>query len=366
MATPRVHEPVETLKLFREVKAPPPHDGGVTVLCLVKNELFYLRPFLDHYRRLGVSRFVFLDDGSDDGGLEYLLQQADCGVVTSELAFDQPVNGKRAETVWRTALAQTYCDDRWTAVVDADEFIVLPPGYDNLARFTDKLDEMGARIIGAAMIDFYPANIADLDNSAPPGGSAELFDRYPYFDDYPHGRWERGTFWRAYGGVRARLITSHGLAKAAKPKSLEQSIRSAWLKLLGRSKPAGFNAIHKVPLVRWTSRYEYVHPHSLNTAPRSDIQLPLAHFKFTGSFASKTAAAMVKGAYFSNDARVYVDLLDAMRRGDGSFLCDVSRRYSRSEDFVASELVRFPGVGPRRRRSIRQAISAASAAIRGA
>lgn len=343
-----MNERVEQPKMFHEVKAPPPF-GDVTVISLIKDEVFYLDAFLDHYRRLGVSRFVFLDDGSDDGGYEYLLKQSDCGVVTSELAFDQLIDGKRAETLWRTALAKTYCDGRWVAVVDIDEFLVLPPEFDDLPTFVHRLDEIDASVIGAAMIDFYPSEITGLEDSTPPNNAAELFQRYPFFDDCRHGRWERGTFWRSYGGVRARLIMAHGLAQPASRKTLGQSLRSAWLKLLGRSKPPGFNALHKVPLVRWSSAYEYVHPHSLNAAPRSDIQLPLAHFKFTGSFAGKAFAAADKGTYFSRDANIYVQLLEAMRRGDGSFLCDVSRRYSEPKDFVASELVRFPGLMPPRR-----------------
>jgi hypothetical protein len=102
-----------------------------------------------------------------------------------------------------------------------------------------------------------------------------------------------------------------------------------------------------VPLVRWTPHYEYVHPHALTAAPRSDIQLALAHFKFTGSFAEKNASYTTQGPYWTGYG-VNVELLESMRRGDGSFLCDVSRKYSGSKDFVASELVRFPGLGTRR------------------
>lgn len=357
-------EPLESTKaslrliskkgLIREVKAPPQADG-VTVLAIIKNELFYLPAFLDHYRRLGVSRFVFLDDGSNDGGFEYLLQQPDCGVVVSELSFGQFVDGKKVHMLWRTALPQAYCEGTWSALVDIDEFIVLPPGFDSLASFTQKLDAMGAAVIGAVMIDFYPANVAELENAAPPNDASELFARYPFFDDCPHGRWARGRFRRAYGGVRARLLLAHGIAQAPTRMSFVQSIKSRLRKLMRRDKPQGFSAIYKVPLVRWSSCYEHVNPHRINAAPRADIQLPLVHFKFTGNFAEKIAFAISSGAYNNNsmDYRAYAELLEEMRRGDGSFLCEVSRKYSASNDFIANELVRFPGLGMRRLWSIR-------------
>ncbi len=88
---------------LREKKAAP-GASGVTVICLIKDEFFYLPAFLDHYRRLGVSRFVFLDDGSTDEGPDYLMRQADCAVVVSDLTFGQFVDGKKADVIWRTAL----------------------------------------------------------------------------------------------------------------------------------------------------------------------------------------------------------------------------------------------------------------------
>ena len=48
--------------------------SGFTLLAILKNEIYFLPAFLNHYRRLGVQRFVFLDDRSDDGSFEYLLE----------------------------------------------------------------------------------------------------------------------------------------------------------------------------------------------------------------------------------------------------------------------------------------------------
>src|SRR5665648_605706 len=83
---------------------------GVTVISIIKDEFFYLPAFLDHYRRLGVSRFVFLDDGSSDEGPGYLMRQADCALVVSDLTYGQFVEGKKVDVIWRTSLPRAYCD----------------------------------------------------------------------------------------------------------------------------------------------------------------------------------------------------------------------------------------------------------------
>ncbi len=40
---------------------------GFTLTGLLHNEMHFLPPFLDHYRKLGVGRFIFVDDRSTDG-----------------------------------------------------------------------------------------------------------------------------------------------------------------------------------------------------------------------------------------------------------------------------------------------------------
>ncbi len=46
--------------------------GDLALVCTVRNSASYLPAFLAHYRRLGVTRFVFVDDRSDDGTAELL------------------------------------------------------------------------------------------------------------------------------------------------------------------------------------------------------------------------------------------------------------------------------------------------------
>ncbi len=197
------------------------------------------------------------------------------------------------------------------------------------------------------MVDFYPEDIAGLELSTPPANAAELFARYPYFDDCPHGRWLEGRneFRRTYGGVRARLVAAHGIEQTRRKPSLLRKIKQRLRRLMGRERPQSFNAIHKVPLIKGSPKHEYLSPHTTNIAPSDGIQLPLIHFKFTGSLSRKIETAIASGAYHGNSSEyhAYERLLSEMRRAHGSFLWCHSRKYAGKNDFLKSGLLRFGG-----------------------
>ena len=332
--------------MLRIIK-PPQRNFDFAVLSVLKDEMFYLSAFLDHYRDAGVTQFVFLDDRSTDGSREYLMEQPDCAVVGADATFGQVVDGKkRAVILWRTALAQQFTLNKWALVVDLDEFLVLPPGYPDIPVLVAELDRQGRSVIGAIMIDFYPDNISGLLDASRPANKKELFARYPYFDDCYHGHWVGGRFERAYCGATERLFERYGLTlEANKPSARMKTEAGMASKLLSRFRPQQRNfelVIHKVPLVRWNLTREYSSSHSLNIPPDAEIQLPLVHFKFTGSLFSKVRTAVTSGAYSMKSAkyRTLDELLARMTAADGTFLCKNSRKYVDSKDFLRSGILR--------------------------
>ena len=52
-------------------------QSGFTLIATIWNEKYFLGEFLRHYRWLGVSRFLFVDDGSTDGSVEFCSEQSD-------------------------------------------------------------------------------------------------------------------------------------------------------------------------------------------------------------------------------------------------------------------------------------------------
>ena len=220
--------------LFYEISPVRPL-AGVTAVSIVRNELFFLPAFLEHYRGLGVARFIFLDDRSSDGTREYLAAQPDCCLLGSELAFSQSVDGMKAHELWRSKIPSHYCHDQWTLVVDVDEFLHIPPSFRDLQSFVSALDDRGERVVGAVMVDFYPPSIQGLEDASPPASKVELFERYPYFDACVHGHWipEQNKFHRVYGGVRNRLMQTWGI-EAGKSQSTARRVRKRLRNIIGQ------------------------------------------------------------------------------------------------------------------------------------
>ncbi len=61
--------------------------GGHSAFMVVRNEARRLPYCLEYHRVLGVERFFIVDNGSDDGTREFLLDQPDCHVFHAGGSF---------------------------------------------------------------------------------------------------------------------------------------------------------------------------------------------------------------------------------------------------------------------------------------
>jgi hypothetical protein len=77
-------------------------------------------------------------------------------------------------------------------------------------------------------------------------------------------------------------------------------------------------------------------------APADGLQLPLAHFKFTGSLAGKIASAVESEAYAMKSAKYHAlaGLLATMRAKNASFRCHHSRKFESAQDFIPNGILR--------------------------
>ena len=64
----------EQLRLVRSSGRP---GAGLRLFSMMRNERDLLPLFLDHYRKLGIARFVIVDNDSSDGSHEWLIDQPD-------------------------------------------------------------------------------------------------------------------------------------------------------------------------------------------------------------------------------------------------------------------------------------------------
>jgi glycosyltransferase involved in cell wall biosynthesis len=185
-------------------------DNEVPVICTIRNELTLLPHFFEHYRRLGAGPFIMIDNGSDDGSLDYLLSQ-DCHVFYTSSSFREARFGIN----WVNEAVRRFCLGKWFIFVDCDELFVYPNcEFTSIAQFCFDLSRMHYDTVFAFMLDMYP----DIPLSqAKLYGMSSVLKEFCWFDtEYIFRRWPR-RFWdrpdnifslQVIGGPRCRLLSS--------------------------------------------------------------------------------------------------------------------------------------------------------------
>ena len=246
-------------------------EPGEILCCVaVRNERPRLPAFLDHYRRLGVDRFLFVDNGSEDGTVEWLLAQPDVRLWRSTLSFKHANFG----SAWFELLLRRHGVDHWCLTVDADELLVYD-GYRErpLPSFCRALEAQGCRAASGVLLDMYsdrPVRDTHLAEGDDPLDACRWFDR-----KYCHTRDERSGQYRnqaiVFGGVRQRVFpTEHSYL------------------------------LSKVPLLYYRPDVVLTSGQHLTNIPHQRIahdQICLLHFKFFASFLPYAREEAVRGIH---------------------------------------------------------------------
>ena len=261
------------------------------ILCFVtqRNEALRLPHFLDHYRGLGVDRFFFVDNDSDDGSFELLRAQPDVCLWSTAASY----RGSRFGTDWLNWLRRRYAHGHWTVTVDVDEILVYPD-WDRrgLKSLTSWLSRQGYSRMGAVMLDMYP--------EGPPGAQVyeageDPFDVVCWFD--AHDYWAQrqpklDNLW-LQGGPRARVFF------AATPERAP--------------------TLNKIPLVDWRRGHAFVNathsalPSTLNHTWRTPVSGALLHTKFLPDAPVRARQERARDEHFQVGTR-YADYYDAVAR----------------------------------------------------
>lgn len=122
-----------------------------TVVCVVKDELERMKLFYNHYRRLGIKKFVVLDNDSSDGTCEYLLNQKDTHVYSVK----EPFQTQKKES-WIEKLLALEGYNKWYIVVDSDELLDYPGSEEHgIEKFIAYLSNHGYSRAFGLMLDMY-------------------------------------------------------------------------------------------------------------------------------------------------------------------------------------------------------------------
>lgn len=254
--------------------------GDILLFSTLRNEDVRLPYFLKYYRGLGVNHFLMVDNGSTDGGGEYLAAQPDASLWWTQSSYKRA----RFGVDWLNWLQMRHAHGHWCLVVDPDEFFVYPFCDTRPVRaLTDWLDASSIRSFGAMLIDMYPKG--GLKNARYLKGENPI-EVAPWFDSGNYSIKKNSRFGNLWiqGGPRSRAFFTE--------------------------EPWRAPALNKIPLVKWDRRYAYVSsthmllPRGLNLVydewGGEKASGVLLHTKFLDTFAVKAEEELERRQHYAN------------------------------------------------------------------
>lgn len=301
---------VRALRKRREIRVVADRSAGIAkgailAFVTVRNEALRLPYFLQHYRKLGVDHFLFVDNASTDGTTDLLAAQPDVSLWSTGAGY----KAARFGLDWLTGLMWRHGAGHWCLTLDADELLVYPYCETRpLRALTERLASEGRQSFGAMMLDLYPKGALDAQIYQPGQDPLEVL---PWFDSgnyvvqvQPRMR----NLW-IQGGVRARAFF------AAEPRRAP--------------------TLNKVPLIFWRRGYAYVNsthaalpPHLNAVFSETGGELLsgiLLHTKFLPVVVEKSAEERERREHFANSAFYESYYAGVMASPD--LWCPASRRY---------------------------------------
>lgn len=292
------------LKVFQDF-TPAIRKDDILLICTMRNEQVRLPYFLDYYRGLGVRHFLFVDNDSTDGTLQYLSGQRDVSVWTTRASYKAATFG----VDWVNWLARKYAHGHWTLVVDPDEFFIYPfCDTRPIPALTDWLDNSGIRSFSAMLVDIYPKGRIDAQ---PYQAGQDPLEIAAWFDSGNYTIKRNPTYGNLWiqGGPRARMFFA--------------------------DTPEQAPALNKIPLVKWDRKYAFVSsthallPRGLNhvydDTGGEKASGALLHAKFLDTFSQKASEELVRQEHYagSMEYRAYAERLQE----NPDFWCKWSEKY---------------------------------------
>lgn len=260
-------------------------NADVAVVSCTRNEMFMLPHFLRHYRELGVECFLIADNCSDDGTLEYLMQQPDVVLFSVDTDYSLSQYG----VAWQQAMLAAFRVGKWSVVADADELLVWEyPAKQSLQTLLSAPEFQVTDAARVFMLDMYPGGeLAEATFEIDPFSEAGFVDRDPFlvnpvargpFSDMP--TWTSALRHRLIPGSRPDLFVAQKIALLR---------YMPWMRL-----SAG---MHYVAGTRLSSR-----------------ELLFAHFKYNADFHRKVTEEVSRAQHF-NGAEEYRKYLQVLSEG---------------------------------------------------
>ncbi len=258
------------------------NDDEVVIYCCARDESLRLPYFIEYHRGIGVNKFIFVDNGSTDGSLEFLKQQSDCCVFTTDDSYNESGCG----IDWINHLVPQFSLGKWVLVLDVDELFALPSGLSHISQLIEQLEDEGASAYRTLMLDMYSDKaVADTLYAA----GDDFLTSCAYFDD---GR----SYQVASEGVY------HGLFIKGGPRQ----------RFFAEKNESPF--IGKIPLIKWgLQTFLKSSTHFVCGAKASSGSGVIFHFKFFFDCIKKVEIEVERKEHW-NDAIEYQRYLRVFER----------------------------------------------------
>ena len=281
---------------------------NLILICVMLNEKERIEVFLNHYRKIGVRRFVILDNGSTDGTVEYLKKQPDVELFQTKDKFES-----KRKMGWINRLISYYGNNYWYLVVDADELLVWKGVEETCIQDATKyFDKESITRVRALMVDMYPMEMKwNSDESF-----NQIYPKCIFFDYNTYYHQDHKELYLICGGPRKRMLGVE-----------------VWLT--------------KYPLFRLKEKEILCNPHTIYPYKnkKSPCYLAVLHYKFvTHEDQRKMQEYARKGNYACNSAeyKLYTRKYK-VNANNFNFFFDCSAEYQSSKSLeMIKEIRRIP------------------------
>lgn len=295
--------------IYRSKKEIVIHYDDIPLFCVQRNEMLRLPCFLEYYRKLGVTKFFFTDNNSDDGSFEYLLTQPDCYVFWTKDSHNQAGAGM----MWNQHLIQKYVlHNQWYLVVDADELFVYSDCENrSLLQLITYLDNMNYDAIASYMLDMFPINQQE-QLSIKSGDN--LIEKSPYFYNY--------------------YLFNHQI------ESPYHKVKGGIFHVFGQNIPLNVTPLLKKrePYIKLLSSKHLTTPTKI-----ADITSCVLHFKFIGDFYQKSLEETKRKQHWGGGIayRRFMQFFDNVVKDDFNFT-DLKKttKFENSQQLVKLGLIK--------------------------
>lgn len=244
----------------------------VGVVCLMRDAAYFVGPFIDHHRALGVRHIVIIDNGSRDETVSIAAGFDNVTVIRNTLP------AKTYEVLLRTQAAQVFRGG-WVLFADADELFDVPLGA-ALPQLTAYLNARGFTAMVTQMLDLFSPQPYGAGKGWSYGKAIAQADHYslgtvvsvPY-----HDRDQIGFSWFLDGNTGDVALKIGGLRAEVFGESCFLSKHS---------------------LVRNVAGVQLMtHPHCASGVRVADVTGLLRHYKLAGDYLARDRASVAAGTW---------------------------------------------------------------------